>query len=171
MKVIVNIDIEGLLNKPSVKLEDLKKGKYPFPKEYASDDEVKKLIQKRINELDSEYNKWNEIRKKALTNKYWKITRKNRENVTIYYIKVNELLEKYNNGDGGVFNIDEIYIHQDNLLLGQRKNISIYFSANIGRNVRQFFNEDVNNIITQITRKEYNNALKHYLNIIDMNLI
>lgn len=71
MKIEIEVDIEGLLAQST--LHKLKSGIYPFPKEYAKIPSVRKLINKRIKELDIEGIKFIPIRRKLLKNKYWKI--------------------------------------------------------------------------------------------------
>lgn len=113
MKIELDIDFEGLLN--NAELKDLKKGKYPFPSEYANLKEVKKLINKTIDKLDVEVSKYKPFRNEILRGKYWKIIKRASNATTVKYIQVISLNKNDKYGGSCNANVLTFYRHFGNI--------------------------------------------------------
>lgn len=138
MKIEIEVDIEGLLAQST--LHKLKSGIYPFPKEYAKIPSVRKLINKRIKELDIEGIKFIPIRRKLLKNKYWKIVERCFNATIVKYVEICSLKENDERGGRFVGNILTFYRwFRDISDIHTNKDMNIEYKRSSTEDLMRFF--------------------------------
>lgn len=115
--------------------------------------------------MKQEEKNWTQIREELLKNKYWKFKFKpiTKHVISVTYMEVIELCE--NNKFGGSIKHNGLFVFKHESNGGEQ----MLFLRNWERMVCSFYHDD--NEITPITEKEYNDAIKKYVNITEEKFI
>lgn len=150
MEVTINVDIESLLEGCSLK--ELRHKVYPFPKEYMQDKAVRKLVAKRVRELEEIENAEINFLKQLKRQRYYKVLQNFSTGESgIGYYKIDSIESRGDLGDW--FRGDKI-----SCMKNKRGEIRIFYNKNTDYPVPFITSEEKRP--QPVNESEYNELLK-----------